>query len=139
MSYKFLEHTADLKVLVKENKIEDAFCSSALALKEAMASKIKIKSRVNKEIIVKGKDYERLLYEFLEQFLYMLDAEDFLLSKIETLNIKKKKDAFELKSSISGDRAGNYKFTNDVKAITYNDMEILELKKSTTIQFVLDV
>lgn len=139
MSFKFLEHTADLKVLVEEKTLAKAFASSALAMKEAIAEKLKVKEKTKKQISIKENDKESLLYSFLEEFLYLLDAENFLASKIKKLEIKKIKDSFSLKAQISGDKASNYTFTNDVKAITYNEMFVKENKDKTTIQFVLDV
>lgn len=139
MSYKFLEHTADLKVLVKEKSLEKAFSSSAQALKEAIVGKIQIEERIDKKIEVRGKDLERVLYEFLEQFLYLLDAEDFLVSNLEDLEIELELDGIKLSCLAWGDKASKYKFTNDVKAITYNEMIVSEAKNQAIIQFVLDV
>ena len=80
MSYKFLSHTADLKVLVKEKNIESAFSNSAFALKEAICGKIKIKPKITRKFSVKGDDFESLFYNFLEEFLFLLDAKSFLIS-----------------------------------------------------------
>jgi SHS2 domain-containing protein len=143
MVYKFLEHTADLKIRVEAKSLEKAFSESANALREAIAEKIKVGAKLRKEINIFGKDKESLLYNFLEEFLFLLDAEGFLLSKVENLKIEKTKKGkgFELKFIALGDLAKNYKFSNDVKAITYNEMKILENKKSgkTVIEFVVDV
>jgi len=139
MAYKFIEHTADLKIQASGKNIEDAFISSSLALKEAMFGKIKVKSNIKKEIKVSGKDYERVLYEFLEQFLYLLDAEGFLFSEVSDLKIEKEIFGFSLSCEILGDKASKYKFSNDVKAITYNEMIVSENKNKVIIQFVVDV
>lgn len=137
MTYKFLEHTADIKIQASGASIEKAFESSALALKEVMLKheKIKVIGRISRKISVAGKDKEALLYNFLEEFLYLLDARDFLLSKIVKIKITGEK----LEAEIIGDRASNYKFSNEVKAITYNEMFVKEEKGKTSIQFVLDV
>lgn len=157
MSYKFLEHTADIKIEVKSRTLEEAFISSAAALKEVVSGDIKAKSKIEKKIEIEAKDRERLLYEFLEHFLFLLDAEDFLFSSIKSLNISQEKmkqhskikskssnilnksSNFKLKATILGDNASNYTFSNNVKAITYNDMIIKQNNNSFLIQFVLDV
>jgi SHS2 domain-containing protein len=137
MAFKFLEHTADLKVRVSEKTIEGAFLSSALALKEAIAERVKVKSKLKKQIEINGRDLNSLLYNFLEEFLFLLDAEGFLLSEIKNFKLDKKK--LKIKCLLFGDKAGNYKFTNDVKAITYNDMKITNSKGKSVIEFVVDV
>ena len=137
MSYSFLSHTADLKVLVKGKNIQIAFSDSALALKEVICEKIKIKPKIIKKFSVKGDDFESLFYNFLEEFLFLLDAKNFLLSKINKIKINEEK--FDLEAEIVGDKASNYKFSNEVKAVTYNEMFVGKKGKSFICQFVLDV
>lgn len=141
MPYKFLEHTADIKILVEESSLDEAFKTSVMALKEAMAEGIKVNPKIGRIISKDEKDLGDLLYTFLEEFLYLLDAEDFLLSEVEDLEITKDNEGYHLSAKILGDNASNYRFTNDVKAITFNDMKIEEDLKNNkcTIQMVLDV
>lgn len=134
MKYKFLEHTADIKFQAFGKTIEEAFKNSALALKEAICE-LKIKGKKSREIKASGKDYESLLYNFLEEILYLLDAEDFLVEKLKDIEIK----GFKLKATALGDKASSYNFTNSVKAITYNEMFVREEKGRWTAQVVLDV
>jgi SHS2 domain-containing protein len=135
MKYKFLEHTADVKFQAFGKNIEEVFENSALALKEAICGKKKIKVIKEKVIKVKGKDFESLMYKFLEEILYLLDSSNFLISKIKEIKIKNLK----LEAVISGDNAKNYWFTNNVKAVTYNEMFIKRKKDSWVSQVVLDV
>ncbi len=133
--YKFLEHTADIKFRAIGESAEKVFESSALALKESICGKIEVKERIKKKIKTKGKDFESLLYNFLEEILYLLDAEDFLISKVSSIKINK----FTLAAVISGDDASDYEFTNSVKAITYNEMFVKKQKDRWVSQVVLDV
>ena len=139
MGFKFLEHTADVKIQVEEKTLDKAFSTAALAMKEVIAEQILVAPRIKKEFSVEGKDKEALLYNFLEEFLYLLDTEGFLLSKAPIVKIAKSKEGFSLKAQLIGDNASKYVFTNDVKAITYNEMKIEEKPGKVTIVFVLDV
>jgi len=133
--FKFLEHTADMKFQAYGKSLEEAFSNSALALKETIAEKIKIKEKIKKKIKINAKDNEGLLYRFLEQFLFLLDSENFLFSKIKKIKIKDNK----LEAEVYGDNASNYKFTNTVKAVTYNQMFVRKQGNKFIIQVVLDV
>ena len=135
MKFKFLEHTADVKFQAEGKSAEEVFKNSALALKESICGKSGIKEEKNKKINVEGKDFESLLYNFLEEIIYLLDAENFLISKVKEIKIKDLK----LKAVISGDKASNYNFTNKVKAVTYNDMFVENKKRKWKTQVVLDV
>src|SRR3972149_11558234 len=130
MGFKFLEHTADVKILVEESSLNKAFSTSALAMKEVMAEQIKVAPKIKKEISVEGNDKESLLYSFLEEFLYLLDAKSFILSKAPLVKITEteKGKKLALNAKVIGDSASNYIITNNVKAITYNDMFIKEEK-----------
>ena len=136
MKYKFLEHTADVKFQANGSSLNKVFENSALALKETMFGKIKIKNDIKKKFKVEADDDSGLLYRFLEQFLYLLDAENFIFSSVK-VRIDKEKN--KLKAEVLGDLASNYKFTNDVKAITYNQMFVKKEGKIFKTQVVLDV
>jgi len=135
MKYKFLKHTADVKFQAVGKDINEVFENSALAMKEAICGKIKIKGTKEKIVKVEGRDFESLLYIFLEQILYLLDAENFLISEIKEIEIEN----LRLRAKIVGDRASDYKFTNPVKAVTYNEMFIKKEKGNWVSQVVLDV
>ncbi|MAG10785.1 hypothetical protein CMI44_00535 [Candidatus Pacearchaeota archaeon] len=139
MKFKFLEHTADVKFQAFGNSLEEVFVNSAMALKKTIIGeeKIKVKESEEKRVESKGEDIEALLYDFLEEFLYLLDAEDFLISKIKELEINEKN--LTLKAVISGGKASNYNFTNDVKAITFNGMFVKKARDKWVAQVVLDV
>ena len=142
MKYKFLEHTADIKFQAFGKTIEKAFENSAYALLEVITKKIKIKPIIKKKISVKGKDKEALLYNFLEEFLFLLDANNFILSRINKIKVNENKNKeYELNAEIAGDNASNYNFTNNVKAITYNEMFVREENKNKewVCQVVVDV
>jgi len=147
MKYKFLSHTADIKFQAFGNSLEEAFENSFEALKQVIVDKTKIKNKKTITIKVKGNDLKELLYNFLEETLFLLDAKDFIVGEIK--NIKIDKDKFQLTGEVVVDMASDYKISNDVKAITYNDMEIVspskngvsqtKYKNKFVIQVVLDV
>lgn len=134
MKFKSLEHTADVKFQAFGKTLGEAFENSALAVANTMFSG-KVKAKISKKIKLKGKDNERLLYEFLEELLVLLDSEDFILSKVKSLKIKDN----ELEAEFIGDKASDYDFSNQVKAITYNEMFVKREKDKYIVQAVLDV
>ena len=135
MPYLFLEHTADVKFRATGENLEEMFVSSAEALNEVIRGNITILEQKEISFSVEGHDVENLLYNFLEEFLYLLDARNFLVSKIKSIQIKNKK----LECTVAGDSADNYAFTNDVKAVTYNEMFVREENGKFKCQVVLDV
>ena len=140
MRYKFLEHTADIKFQAFGKTIEEAFENSVYAL-NSVISKEKIKDALVTKIKVTGKDYESLLYNFLEEFLFLLDSENFVFNKINRMrDIKLNKNKeYELIADVSGDSSKKYEFEQNVKAITYNEMFVKQEKGKWICQVVVDV
>ena len=133
--YIFLEHTADIKFQAFGKTPEKVFINSAYALKEIICGKLRIKDKIRKTIKIKGKNFESLFYKFLEEIIYLIDAEDFLIKKVKKIELKD----FELKAVIEGDNASNYKFTNNAKASTYNEMFFKKIGNKWVVQAVIDV
>lgn len=135
MSHRFLEHTADVKFRAEGSDIEEMFISAFEALNETIRGDIVVLEQVAKNFVVEGSDNESLLYNFLEEFLVLLEQDDFLVASIKSLIFKDDKLFVE----VIGDRAENYKFTNDVKAVTFSEMFVREKDGTWECQVVLDV
>jgi len=153
MKYKFLPHTADIKFQAFGEKLGTCFSNAALAITNII-TKDKIKPNIKKTIKVKGKDFESLLYNFLEEFLFLFETKRFLLSKIINISIfnkahtkqetkdntnkNNKSNNYDLKAEIIGDNQ-EHELSNHIKAITYNDMFVKKQKDKFICQVVVDV
>jgi SHS2 domain-containing protein len=137
MTYRFEEHTADVKFVVESKDLGELFLEGARALKENICGNIKVLEQIEKDIVIQGRNLENLLYKFLEEFLVLLDSESFLVSSVS--NIELDPENFSLKAKIKGDKSEKYHFTNDVKAITYSQMEITKTEEGFKATVVLDV
>ncbi|MFB0565243.1 MAG: archease [Candidatus Aminicenantaceae bacterium] len=137
--YTFLDHTADAKFQAFGNTLEEAFQNAALATAFLMWDWKKINKKITRKVEVKGNDIKQLLCSFLEEIIYLLDSEMFLLSSVENLRIKKRENRYYLEALFEGDNSSDkYKIYGDVKAITYNEMEIKE-NVPVILQVVVDV
>jgi len=137
--YTFLNHTADAKFQAFGCTLEEAFSNAALATASLMWDWKKIERKIKHKVEVEGKDIKQLLSGFLEEIIYLLDSKMFLLSFVDKVRIEKKGNRVFLEAFFLGDRyTDKYKIYGDVKAITYNEMEIIE-KYPITLQVVVDV
>jgi len=133
--YEYFPHTADVKFKAYGKNLEEAFINSAYALKN-IVTQSDIEKTTEHTIEVQGEDLKSLLYEFLEQFLILLDSEDFILSKVTEIKI----EGFKLTAKIIGDsKLENYTIDTHIKAITYQEMEIIQEKDKVTIQVIPDL
>ena len=137
--YRFLRHTADAKFQAFGTTLEEAFINAALATASLMWDWQKIEKKIKHKIEARGKDLKQLLNGFLEEIIYLLDSKMFLLGYPENLRIEKKGSLYVLKALFKGDKySEKYEIYGDVKAITYNEMEI-EQNAHFMVQVVVDV
>lgn len=141
--YKYLEHTADAKFQASGKTLGEAFENAALAMLNLICKSSEVKPKTERKISVQGNDLKALLYNWLEELLFLLDSENFLTGKIKKLKILSKEGNHKLDAVVSGDNASAYKFFGEVKAATYNNMLIVEKKikgkKKFIIQAVVDM
>jgi len=136
LKFKFFSHTADIKFRSYGKTIEESFKNSVYALiKSVTDSKVKPKKKL--KVKVKGKDFESLLYNFLEEVLYFIDSKNFFVSKIKNLKIDKK--SFALFADFEGDNGKNLKVFSHVKGVTYSEMFVKKIRDKWVTQVVLDV
>ena len=133
--FEFLEHTADIKIRVYGKTLGEIFENIVLALSSYIAKDKKIRSKIKKKIIIESKNNEELVYLFIDELLFLLDAENFISCKASV----KVKDG-KIEAFLEGDDTRKYKGLNHVKAATYAEMYVKQLKnKSWEAQFVIDV
>lgn len=132
--FEFLKHTGDLKFRAYSNSLEGLFENCALAVSSVLSRGKKIKNLKKKEINVSGKDYEAILYNFIDELIYLFDAEGFIVSKTE-VKIKGEK----INCIIYGDDSSKYKDLDAIKAPTYAEMYVKQKGKKWECQVVLDV
>ncbi|MBT3691506.1 archease [Candidatus Woesearchaeota archaeon] len=136
MKYKYLEHTADAKFQAFGSGIDEVFTNSALAMFNILGKTSEVKIKKTYKIKLKARNYERLLLDFLEELLFLLDTEDFFLHEVIKIKISKK---FELEAVVVGDDYKNYDLKSDIKAVTYSDMKIEKTKKGYAATVVVDI
>ena len=131
--FEFLEHMADIKFVARGTTPAAVFAAATRALSQYVASGVRVKEKLETHIEVRGKDYEALLYAFLDELLYLVDAEGFLVVKAEVVI-----EDMTVKATLYGDAVKNYEIQH-VKAATYAEMYFKETMKGWEAQVVLDV
>ena len=130
--FEYFYHTADTMFRGYGKTLEERFSNAAYAMVNVMVDIDKVRQNRSVNFDVEGNDMKALLYNFLEEFLFMIDAEGFLLSRIEVIKI----EGNRLICEASGDDMSNgYDLHGDVKAVTYNMMEITD----EYVQVVVDI
>ena len=140
MSFEYLDHTADLKVKAWGHTIEKAFENAALGGMNFIVDVKKVAKKEKHKIKVTSKRMESLLYDFLEELIFLIDTKSFIFAGAEDLVIIKTiSDEYELKCTAIGDSYKHYERKGDIKAITYSDMKISKKDNGFEIIVVYDI
>lgn len=133
MSYKFLPHTADLKIEIESENLESVFEEIVKAIVDFSTESKKIEHYEKKEINVEGNDLRSLIYNFIDEIIYLI--EDGFIPQETKIKINKNK----LTAKINGDKAINYHPINPPKSATYSEMKIFEDEEKWILIFVIDI
>lgn len=138
--FEMLHHTADAKFRAYGKTLEEAFSNAAIATFEVMTKTKLIKPELTMHIDVKSKNLRELLYDYIQDLIVMVDVEGFMLNKVKSIKIKgSEKGGWKLSAVLKGDHYEKYDVHTPIKAMTYSDIKIEEIKEGYMLQVVVDI
>ena len=141
--YEFFEHPADAKFRSYGATLEEAFSNAGFAMFTIICNPNEIKKHEQRVIQLKASRIETLLYDFLDELLYFIDADGLLLPWVKEIKITKDESenntTYTLYAVVKGDSYRNYKTHGDIKSVTYNDMFVKHENNKWTMQIVVDI
>jgi len=125
--YKFFDKTADAKFQAFGDTLEETFKNAQEAMIRIMYNIDEVTSyefdKEVREIIVEGTNPETLLYKFLEETIFLMNAE-FFVGIVDKIQIIVTEDMHKLKAILHGTQAINLESHGEIKAVTYNEMYV---------------
>lgn len=126
MSYKFHEDVsmADIAFSAEAPSLEKLLEDAALATFEVMAPLGGIEPKESRDIKIEADSAEKLFFEWIEELIYLKDADSMLFSKFE-IHVEKA-GKWKLKAKAWGEPIDQekHKTVVDVKAITYHHFSV---------------
>jgi len=138
MSYKVLDHATDAFIEVTASSLIQAFEVAGYSVIDTILDNSKIEEKNDRHIIVKGKDLNYLLYNWLEEIIYLVITEGFAIKKLKiTLE---KNEEYTISAQIFGESIDIKKhgFKVEIKSPTFHQMEIKQ-EKQVTMKFLMDL
>ena len=125
--FEFFDVTADIGFYAYGNNLNEAFENAGLALFNIISKTDNIEPIATKSFEITSEDKISLLYDFLEELLFLHEI-DFMLFSQFTISINKIDDEYHLNAIIKGDEINwdKYYRGDEVKAITFHKMNIIE-------------
>ena len=138
MSYKVLDHATDAFIEVTASSLTEAFKVAGDSVVDTILDNSKIEEKKERNIVVMGKDLNYLLYNWLEDLIYLIITEGFAIKK---LNITvEKNEEYAISAQIFGEDIDIKKhgFKVEIKSPTFHEMDIKQ-EKQVTMRFLLDL
>lgn len=128
MPYKYLEGItqADVAFEASGKTLEEMFEAAAVATTGTMIrDPKKVEQKVTKQVKKEAENVEKLLYDFLEEIIFLKDAEQLFLSGFK-VSISGEEGKYSLEAEMSGEEINpeKHEIVVDAKAITMHKFEV---------------
>jgi len=132
--FEIIEHPSDLKIRVFGKTKEELFLNALKGMAKLQSSAAEEETKTKRKIKIESFDPSTLLVDFLSQALYLsqINNEVYFSAKIKKL----------LDNQIEADLFGRKieRFTNDIKGVTYYDLNIKqEADGQWTVTLLFDI
>jgi SHS2 domain-containing protein len=137
--FRFLEEvaTADVAFKAYGQDWKELFENSALALFEAMVETEAVGQQQTATINLENKTIEDLLFDFLDQLVFLKDSKGMVFSQFEVTI----EGEYRLKAEVSGEEINpsKHRLKTDVKAVTLHRFKVGKTNQGCQCRVVLDV
>ena len=120
--FELIEHTADVGIIAYGNNMSQAFANAAKALFSLITELDDVDEVIYKDIELVAPDSETLLVEWLNELVYLFDAENILFKRFDIVEL----GDTHLKAKSYGEKVNSakHKLKTGVKAATYHMLRV---------------
>jgi SHS2 domain-containing protein len=121
-SFRMLDHTADVGIVARGKDLPRTFASAARAMFEIIAELDNVGETESREVELASSDRDTLLVDWLNELLYLFDAEQLLLCRFDVHTLRGE----TLKATVYGERVDptRHRVRMGIKATTYHMLEL---------------
>ncbi|MDE1727036.1 MAG: archease [Thaumarchaeota archaeon] len=138
MTYRHLEHMTDAFIEVTGQTLEEAFETAGMAVVDTIFDIKSVGKKTEKEIEIKARDLNNLLYSWLEEIIILTITDGFVGASFKVFITKSQE--YVLNATINGEEIDfeKHHFKLEIKAPTFHLMEIKQ-EKPIVMRFLLDL
>lgn len=135
--YRFLDHTADLRIEVEADTLAGLFVEGAAALFDITAGIESVRIMEFREVRASGDDAGELFVDWLRELLYRFTGEGMLFSRFEIMMFSET----EIRARCGGEPfvGQHHEVKCEIKAVTYHGLEISRSQGKFRVSVVFDI
>ena len=136
-AFEIIDHTADIGIIAYGKDIKELFSNAALALFSLITEPESVKEKLRRDLEIVSEDRDSLLIEWLNELIYLFDAEHILFTRFDIENLNHN----QLKASCYGESfdPSRHKIKMGVKAATYHMLKVDKDGSGYQAQVIFDV
>ena len=135
--YEIIDHTADIGLRVFGADPAELFRNAASALTDVITDRRKVMATESRKLAVTGIDWPDLMVNWLRELLYLWSGDDLLVASVEMEQIRMQKIVAVV--SVEPYRPERHRIRNEIKAVTYHQIEVCESLTGWKAKIILDV
>lgn len=135
--YEVFEHTADLGLRISNDSLEGLFVDAARGMFSLIVPELpSVELRETVPITLNADASDYLLFDWLNELLYLFDAQRLLLAGFEVTL-----DENGLSALAQGEvyDPSRHRLEHEVKAITYHDLTLEQTAKGWQAELIVDI
>ena len=120
--FEIIDHTADVGIIAYGADMSQAFANAARALFSLITELDDVQEVLHRDIKVTATDEESLLVEWLNELIYLFDAESIIFKRFDITQL----DDTQLRAISYGEKVNRakHKLKTGVKAATYHLLKV---------------
>ena len=140
--YRFLEGLtyADYAFEAFGKSLSELFVNAAIALCACQAELSTVDPVQSRAVKMTSNQIDQLLFDFLEEIVFVKDAESFLCSRVEA-KVTRTSQGFRVAATLFGEeiQTKKHQLHNDIKSVTYHLFKVEQISDGWRAQVILDV
>jgi SHS2 domain-containing protein len=135
-SFEFIDHTADVGILVTAPTPEGMFETAAMAFTELITSAGSLQDRVERRFRLQEDDLASLLVAWLQELLYLLDTEGLIFGRFQVNLHELFLDATAWGEVFDPEI---HPMKTEIKAVTYHQLEVEQNDQGWQARVIFDI
>jgi SHS2 domain-containing protein len=120
--FTFLDHTADMGIIVRHRDLEGLFEAAAAALMYIMVRPRNAVKAAQKDLSIPGEDLPDLMIRWLGEILYLFDADREVVTDARILTLSR--HGLDARISSTPFDSSSFEVLCEIKAVTYHQIHV---------------
>ena len=137
MKYRLIDHTADFGIHVFGSDLNDLFTNAAKAMFDQITIVKDLQPEKELKIHVTGSDWPDLMVNWLRELLYLWTGKELLVKHIDIQTLSE----YNLTATLRIDpfKPDQHVIKNDIKAVTYHQIQVSKAEDGWESRIIFDV